>query len=71
MKKKHVRHVHHRHAAKARAYRPSENYLVVARGWMLVVAFAVMLGVGAIVGTFLNQQINAATPQVAGVTTSR
>lgn len=74
MKKKVVRRVHHRAAAKkvSRASTgTNENYLVVVRGWMLVVAFALMLGVGAIVGNFVNQQMNASTPSVAGVSTDR
>lgn len=72
MKKKAVRRVHHRAAhKKASRISPNENYLVVVRGWMLVVAFALMLGVGAIVGNFVNQQINASTPSVAGVSTDR
>jgi len=67
MKKKIVRrthHVSHKHA------RPAEGYLMVVRGWMLVVAFALMLGVGAIVGNYINQQLNVASPQVAGASTS-
>jgi hypothetical protein len=67
MAKKHVRRVHHRtvrHAA-----RPSENYLVVVRGWMLVIAFALMLGIGAMVGQFINTQLDASTPSVAGAST--
>jgi len=35
---------------------------------MFVVMFALMLGIGAIVGTFINTQMNADNPQVAGVT---
>lgn len=71
MKKKSVRRVHHRHATKrlSRSPGPGENYLVVVRGWMLVVAFALMLGVGAIVGNFINDQLNQTTPTVAGVST--
>jgi len=45
----------------------SEHYLVVVRSWMLIVLFALMLGVGAIVGNFFNQKLNETTPQVAGV----
>ena len=45
----------------------TETYHVVVRSWMLVIVFAVMLGVGAIVGTFLNQKLNESTPTVAGV----
>ncbi len=56
----------HRRARTSR--RPSESYLVVVRSWMLVVLFAIMLGVGAVVGTFLNSQMNESSPQVAGYT---
>ncbi len=69
-KKKAHRHVHH-HARSTRAVKPGENYLVVVRGWMLVVAFALMLGVGAIVGNYINTQMNLATPMVAGASTDR
>lgn len=65
MAKRHVRRVHHRvvhHKAHA-----NENYLVIVRGWMLVVAFALMLGIGAMVGQFINAQLDASTPTVAGV----
>jgi len=64
-KRKHVHHVVHR------AAKPNENYLVVVRGWMLVVAFALMLGIGALVGQFINTQLDASTPSVAGASTSK
>jgi len=38
---------------------------------MLLVAFALMLGMGAVVGSYINQQLNMATPTVAGVSISR
>ncbi len=66
MKKRHVKKVHHR---PSRGKAPSEQYLVIVRSWMLVVVFALMLGVGAIVGTFLNAKLNETTPAVAGVQT--
>lgn len=44
-----------------------ERYMVVVRSWMIVVVFALMLGVGAVVGTFLNEKLNESAPQVAGV----
>jgi hypothetical protein len=66
MKKKVVRRSHH-HVSHKHAH-SSEQYLVVVRGWMLVVAFALMLGVGAIVGNYINQELNVSSPQVAGVT---
>jgi hypothetical protein len=69
MAKKHARRVHHtptHHKTHA-----SENYLVVVRGWMFVVAFALMLGLGAIVGQFISTYIASSTPTVAGVTTTQ
>jgi hypothetical protein len=44
------------------------DFLVVVRSWMLVVLFALMLGVGAIVGNYLNAQLSQGTPTVAGST---
>jgi hypothetical protein len=69
MKRKVARRASHRKSYK-RAH-PGEQYLLAVRGWMLVVAFALMLGVGAIVGNYINQQLNLASPQVAGVSTSK
>ena len=65
MKKRSVRRVHH-HPTHHKAH-TGENYLVVVRGWMFVVAFALMLGLGALVGQFISTQIAASTPAVAGV----
>lgn len=66
MKKRHI--VHHRHhkSAIARRGKPAESYLIVVRSWMLLVMFALMLGLGAVVGTFLNAQSQQSTPTVAG-----
>lgn len=72
MKKKtahRVRHAKHVHHTAVRRVAGSDNYLVLVRGWMFVVAFALMLGVGVIVGNFLNNQLESANPQVAGYTT--
>ncbi len=67
MRKKVSRRTHHRrHIAARRTRQSSEHYLVLVRGWMLVVAFALMLGVGAIVGNFIRTQIEGSTPAVAG-----
>jgi hypothetical protein len=46
--------------------KPVRDSLVVVRGWMFVVAFALMLGIGAVVGTYFNTLINESTPTVAG-----
>lgn len=66
MKRKHV--VHHKHhlTKSVRTPKSRESYLVVVRSWMLLVMFALMLGLGAVVGTYLNAQ-SANTPAVAGV----
>ena len=70
MKKKIARRTHKRSISKP-SYHQSEKYLVVVRGWMLVVAFALMLGIGAIVGNFINQQLDLSTPMVAGASITR
>jgi hypothetical protein len=70
MKKRSLKRTHHR-AHVRRLHQPSENYLVVVRGWMLLVAFALMLGMGTIVGNYISQQLNQTTPTVAGVTITR
>jgi hypothetical protein len=70
-KKKAHRRVARHHHSSVRTARTSENYLVVVRGWMLVVAFALMLGIGAVVGNFINQQLDQATPTVAGASIER
>ncbi len=66
MKKRRTKRIHHRQTRVVRT-RPTESYLIVVRSWMLVVLFAIMLGVGAVVGTFLNNRLNESSPQVAGV----
>ena len=71
MAKKVVRHSHrHVHHRVVRA-KPVNDTLVVVRGWMFVVAFALMLGIGAIVGTFFNQMLNESVPSVAGAQIQR
>ncbi|MBI5620467.1 hypothetical protein HY949_01680 [Candidatus Gottesmanbacteria bacterium] len=61
----HPRKIAHTHRA------PSSHYLVVVRGWMFLVAFAMMLGLGAMMGNFINAQLNQSTPQVAGASTQK
>lgn len=69
MKKKTVHHrTHHRHATHSSSHK-GQDYIVLVRGWMFVVAFALMLGIGAIVGTYLQTQIDQSTPTVAGAST--
>ncbi len=65
MKKK--RAIHHKRSVSrvARNTHPKESFFIIVRSWMLLVMFALMLGLGAVVGTYLNNQ--SATPTVAGV----
>lgn len=65
MKKKHVTHRKHTTARVTRTAKPKESFLIIVRSWMLLVMFALMLGLGAVVGTYLNGQSSA--PTVAGV----
>ena len=68
MKKKAVRRSKTTHATRRVTAAPAKkNYLLLLKSWMFVVMFALMLGVGAIIGTFINQEMNMANPQVAGV----
>jgi hypothetical protein len=71
MAKKIVRAKHHVAHHKVVKAKPASDTLVVVRGWMFVVAFALMLGIGAIVGTFFNQMLNESAPMVAGAQIQR
>lgn len=66
MKKKAVRHARHNRGSSPRK---EGYYIILAKSWMFLVLFALMLGVGAIVGSKLSVQLNS--PQVAGWTTTR
>ena len=46
-----------------------KDYLVIIKSWMFVVVFALMLGIGAVVGTYINTQLEQSTPMVAGAQT--
>ncbi len=46
-----------------------KEYLVLVKSWMFLVVFALMLGLGALIGTFVSQQIDLSTPAVAGYST--
>jgi hypothetical protein len=62
--------VHHKSKARrASSARPRQSIFVIIRSWMLLVMFALMLGLGAVVGTYLNQKTLETTPAVAGVQT--
>ena len=60
-----------RSSASSAKTREGESQLLIIRGWFFIVAFALMLGIGAMVGTLMNQMLNESTPTVAGVTTAR
>ncbi|MFZ2025659.1 MAG: hypothetical protein WAV51_05275 [Microgenomates group bacterium] len=65
MKKKIVR----RKQAAVRPVKKDEKkgFLFMLKSWMFVVMVALMLGIGAIIGNFLNTEMSADNPQVAGV----
>lgn len=68
MKKKAVRKAKVTRSHRSTAATPAKkNYLVLLKSWMFVVMFALMLGVGAIIGTYINQEMSLDNPQVAGV----
>jgi len=68
MKKKTVRRSKTARATRHVSAAPGQkNYLLLLKSWMFVVVFALMLGVGAILGTFINQEMSVNNPQVAGV----
>jgi hypothetical protein len=69
MKKKAVRRSKVTRATRRISASPVEkkSVLFLLKSWMFVVMFALMLGVGAIIGTYINQEMNLANPQVAGV----
>jgi len=64
MKKKVVR---RKQAARPVRRGEKKSFLLLLKSWMFVVMVALMLGIGAIVGSFINVQMNATNPQVAGV----
>lgn len=66
MKKKHISRKTRHTSRPVRTGKVKEGYLVVVRSWMLLVMFALMLGLGAVVGTYLNEQSAANDPAVAG-----
>jgi len=56
-------------APRRKAKRASSNddqYILIVHGWIFLVAFALMLGMGVVVGNFINDQLNSSAPQVAG-----
>ena len=69
MKKKTVRRSKVSRATRRVSAAPAgrKNYLLLLKSWMFVVMFALMLGVGGIIGAYINQEMNIANPQVAGI----
>lgn len=66
MKKKIVR---RKSAAPRTAHKAGKkSFLLMLKSWMFVVMVALMLGIGAIIGNFINVQLAVENPQVAGVT---
>ena len=65
MKRRAVKHTHRKIRTVRSRTSGQPQYLVLVRGWMFLVMFALMLGLGAVVGTALSNQFNQG--QVAGV----
>lgn len=65
MKKKHLAHHKKPSGHRIHSAKPKEHFFIIIRSWMLLVMFALMLGLGAVVGTYLNDQ--SSVPSVAGV----
>lgn len=58
-------------AKKADASNKREDiHIILIRSWAFLVLFAFMLGIGVIVGNYINAQMNG-YPTVAGASTSR
>ena len=64
MKKKVVR---RKQAARPVRRSEKKNFLLLLKSWMFVVMVALMLGIGAIVGSFISTQMDATNGTVAGV----
>jgi len=54
-----------------RVNRSEGTYVVLVRSWVFLVLFAIMLGVGVIVGNYISAQLNPGAPTVAGTSTDR
>jgi hypothetical protein len=48
-----------------------DKYVVLVRTWVFMVLFALMLGVGVIVGNYINNELNGGSPTVAGYSTDK
>ncbi len=48
-----------------------DKYVILVRSWVFLVLFAIMLGVGVIVGNYINAELNSGIPTVAGYSTGR
>lgn len=46
------------------------QYIILVRSWVFLVLFALMLGIGVIVGNYINGQLNG-YPTVAGYSTEQ
>jgi hypothetical protein len=74
MKRKavHKKPVHRSRPSTRRLHRKEdEHYLILVRSWVFLVLFAMMLGVGVIVGSYINSQLNGGAPVVAGASIER
>ena len=69
MAKKTLRKSHKTRVARSHSYKPSGEFVTVVKAWTFIVALALMLGLGTIVGNSLNSYYYNDNPQVAGAST--
>jgi hypothetical protein len=55
----------------SRKHEGDDKYVILVRSWVFLVLFAIMLGVGVIVGNYINAELNGGAPTVAGYSTDR
>lgn len=77
MKKKLSSHKKHTSVSRSSSVRKAsrstsdDKYVILVRSWVFLVLFAIMMGVGVIVGNYINTELNGGTPTVAGYSTDR
>lgn len=73
MKKKTAKKTSHKKSVSTRRLNRKEDdtYVILVRSWVFLVMFAIMMGVGVIVGNYINHSLNGSPPTVAGVSTDR
>ena len=61
----------HRVSSSRTVRKSDDRYVILVRSWVFLVLFAIMLGVGVMVGSYINNQLNGGPPMVAGASTGQ